>query len=272
MKILFTAILVILSFSQSFITAQTTAEKKPSPQWWLSSSLADTVDQYLFHAEAQYSYTKMTGSVAGEIQSGSAQTAIRKDIFTNHMEYFLDKTELALQSLNMNYSTASQAFTDYLDVDITRLIYSEGGFIWERDNTLYIQNRYSVYAGLGLNGVLFEKHYLKVLFALGSVNQQYTVPVDNIDVEKGAYKALYIRQLYKYVIDPRLSVMEETYYLNNMTHSNRYRIGVNLNLNINIVQPVSIILGYGYKFDKESELLGAVPTNTTQSIGIRLSL
>ena len=39
-----------------------------------------------------------------------------------------------------------------------------------------------------------------------------------------------------------------------------------------VVQPVSLVLSYNYKFDKENELLGAIAANTSQTIGIQISL
>jgi hypothetical protein len=267
-----TILLIVVCGSVNLITAQTTGEKAPLPQWWLYSSLADSIDRFLFHVEGQYSYSKMSGSIEGETQSGAARVAIRKNIFTNHTEYMIDKMNLMLQALRMNYVTESQVFTNYLDVDLTRLLFGEVGFIWERDHSLLIKNRYSFYAGLGLNGLIFEKHYLKVLAAIGRIDQDYTIPVDNINVIKGAYTPFYMRQQYKYIIDQTFSVTEFAYYLADLNDADRYRMGLNLSLNILIVKPVSLVLSYAYKFDKESELLGAIPRNTTQTIGVNVSL
>ncbi|MCX6149603.1 MAG: DUF481 domain-containing protein [Ignavibacteriales bacterium] len=270
-KYLITGLIIICS-SLNFLIAQTASEKMPSPQWWLNSSLTDSVDQYLFHVEGQYSYTKMTGALKNEMHSGSVRLIVRKNIFTNHTDYMIDKMNLMIENLGMSYATESQVFTDYLDVDITSLLFGEAGFIWERDNTLYLENRYSLYAGIGLNGLIYEKHYLKILVAAGRVNQEYTIPVEAYNVAKGAHTEFYIRQNYKYVIDQRFSFMEQAYYLTNMTDSKRYRMGVGLNFSIGIIQPVSFVLGYLYKFDKESELLGITAENTTQTIGINISL
>jgi len=271
MKNLVTVIFIVLCCSLNFISAQTEAGKKPSPQWWLNSSLADTINQYLFHVEGQYSYTKMTGSIEGEVQSGAVSTAVRKSIFTNHIDYYIDKSDQEIKSLGMSLNTASQAFTEYLDVDITPLFYGQAGYIWERDNSLYIQNRNSLYAGVGLNHVINQQHYLKILLAAGRVNQDYTIPVDNINVVKGAHTVYYIRQQYKYVMGPVFSIMDEAYYLNYFDYANRYRLGVILNLYISVVQPVSLVLGYNYKFDKENELLGAIGANSTQTIGVNIN-
>lgn len=270
-KIILTVFTLMFCYAE-FTAAQNNSEKKPSPQWWLNSSLADTIDRCLYHIEGQYSYTKMTGSIDGEMQSGSSRITIRKNIFTNQAEYVIDKMDLALKSFGMNYATEAQAFTDYVDVDFTKLFYGETGFIWERDNSLYIKNRYSLYLGAGVNGLIFNKHYLKVLIAAGRINQDYSVPVDNIDVVKGAYTAFYVRQHYKYVMDQRFSFFEQAYYLDNTGHSDRYRMSVSLNFIINIFTPVSLVLGYTYKYDREAELLGAIAKNTTQSVGVNISL
>ncbi|MFH0733033.1 MAG: DUF481 domain-containing protein [bacterium] len=255
----------------NFIKAQTNNQPPPLAEWWLSSSLADSAEQYLFHVEGQYSFTKMTGAIEGEMHSGGILGVIRKNIFTNHITYMIDKMNLNLKSFGMNYITESHVFSDYLDIDITRLLYGEVGFIWERDNSLYINNRYSLYAGLGLNGLVYDRHYVKLLIAIGRIDQGYTIPVDNFDVVKGVHSEFYIRQEYKYAIDSRFSFTEQAYYLTNTKNYDRYRIGFILNFNIVVVQPVSLTLGYNYRFDKESQLLGAIAENTTQTIGIKVS-
>ncbi len=264
-------ITIMIFTSLNIIKAQSGAGKPPK-QWWLQNSFADTVQGFLYHAEARYNYTKMTGNIAGEIQSGQVSAAVRRSIVTLNAIYFLDKTDIALKNFGMSYVSKSQTFTGYADVDLNAFLFCEGGFIWERDNMLYLRNRYTLYAGLGFNGNIHQKHYLKVLLAVGNIDQDYTIPVDNLDVIKGAHSAFYIRQHYKFIMNPVLSLMEEAYYLNEIKYSNRYRLGVIVNLNISVVKPVSLVLSYNYKFDKESELLGAVPTNTIESIGVMISL
>ncbi|HEX2867283.1 MAG TPA: DUF481 domain-containing protein [Ignavibacteriales bacterium] len=272
MKKYFAIILVIAFGLFNNMHAQASGGKKPMTQWWLGSSLADSTRGYLFHIEGQYSYSKMSGPIEGEMQSGGLRSAIRINTFTNHIDYSIDKMNLKIQMLRMQYTTESHRLIDYLDFDITRLLYAETGFIWERDNTIFIKNRYSMYAGTGLNGLIAEKHYLKLLVAMGRISPQYSIPVDHFDVVKVAYQAFYLRQHYSYVLDRRFTLLEDAYYFTNMNTANRYMLGVNLNLNIGIVDPVSLVLGYSYKFDREAELLGAIPKNTNQSIGLLVSL
>jgi hypothetical protein len=266
-KIIIIVLIIICSLSD-YLPAQTAASNIP-PNWWLTHSIADTTTQYLYHVEVQYSYTKMTGAIEGEIQSGSGNLVIRKNIITLHTLYFLDKTRLSLKG--MKYSIVSHAFTGFLDVGITRLLYFEGGFIWERDNINYILNRYTLYTGIGLNSLLYKQHYLKVLFAAGRINQDYSIPVDNIDVIKGMHWAYYINQQYRFIMNSFISFIEQAYYFNNIGYSDRYRLGVILSLNIAVIEPVSFTLGYNYKLDKESEYLGGFPTNTRQMIGLHIS-
>jgi hypothetical protein len=96
--------------------------------------------------------------------------------------------------------------------------------------------------------------------------------VDYIDVMKGAYSVIYLRQNYKFVLDQRLSFKEDAYYLKNLEHSDRYRYGVGFNIMIGVIEPVSLMIGYNYRYDKEIELLGANPKNTSETIGFNVSL
>jgi len=270
----FISVLIIICISFNITSPQTAKEKKTSSQWWLNNSLADTIDYFLAHVEAQYSYAKTTGMNEGEIQSGAAKLIIRKNIFTHHTEYMIDKTNMVSNTFGVisSYLTNLQIFTDYIDVDITKLVFCEGGYIWERDNSLVLQNRNSIYAGAGLNGLIYEKHYLKLLLAYGSVNQDYTIPVGHLNLVKGEHPVFYVRQNYKYVVNPIFSFIENTYYMINTHETKRYRLGFDLNLSIIIVKPVSLYLGYIYRYDREIDMVGLIGKNTRQSVGINISL
>jgi hypothetical protein len=274
MKNYFIFVLITVCISLN-ISAQTAPEKKPSTQWWMGSALADSViDHFRFHVEGQYSYTKTTGMNEGEVQSGGGKSIIRNSIFTNHTEYMIEKTNMTSNVFGVisSYLTNSQVFTDYLDVDVTKLIYFEGGYIWERDNAYELENRNSIYLGAGLNGLIYDKHYLKLLLAYGDVNQDYMIPVDNYNLVKGAHTVFYIRQNYKLVMSPVLSFSEDSYYLTNTQQTERYRMGYGLNLSIMIIQPVSLYIGYNYRYDSEIEMVGLIGKNTVQTLGVNISL
>jgi hypothetical protein len=271
MKNFLASAVIIMCGMLNDVSAQTVPEKQPSPEWWLRSAKADSVERYLFHIEGTIGYSKMTGSTVGETHTGGGRAALRKNAVTLKSVYRIDKMSMSFPAMGLNYSSESQLFSTCLDVDVTPLLYGEIGGIWERDNTIFIKNRYSAYAGAGLNGMVSEKHFLDVLLAVGRIDQNYFIPVDGVDVVKGAYSAFYARQQYKLTLDERFSFVEQATYLTNLSYAKRYRISASLDVVIGILRPVSLVFGFTYKFDKESELLGAIATNTTQNIGIRVS-
>lgn len=50
-------IIIMLLFSAGMIFSQ--SNEKPPVKWWLQSSFADSVENLLFHASGQYSFTKV---------------------------------------------------------------------------------------------------------------------------------------------------------------------------------------------------------------------
>jgi hypothetical protein len=264
-------IIIILLFSAGMIFSQ--SSEKPPIKWWLQSSLADSVKNLLFHASGQYSFTKSKGVVSGETHSGNISLVFRKGVFTNFAVYTIDKMNLSLKSsISLNYATTAHYFTDFLDVDFSKIVFAQLGFIWERDDAMLLQNRYTFYAGIGSNVLLYEKLKIKSLLAGGRLNQDYIIPVDDLDVVKEPYAAFYFRLNYDYAITPNLSLAGQIYYFRNIETKERYRYGVDLHLSIAFVKHINLIIGYNYKYDAENVLLGILPDNSMQNIGIEVSL
>lgn len=261
----------MLLFSAGMIFSQ--SNEKPPVKWWLQSSFADSVENLLFHASGQYSFTKSKGVVSGETHSGNISLIFRKSVFTNYAVYKIDKTSLSLKSsISLNYATTAHYFTDFLDWDFSRVVFGQVGFIWERDDAMLIQNRYTYYAGIGSNVLLFEKLKIKSLLAGGRLNQDYIIPVDDLDVVKEPYTAIYFRLNYNYAITPDLSLSGQVHYFKNIEAKERYRYGINLHLSVALVRHINLIVGYNYKYDAENVLLGILPDNSMQNIGVEISL
>jgi len=243
-------------------------------KWWLQSSLADSVDHWQLHASGRYSYSRMKGIISGSTNSGSLVLALRKGVFTNFSRFGLDKFDMNLKSsVNLNYVTKSSYFTDYINLDLSKIFLLEGGFIWERDDAALLQNRYTVYGGAGLNSSCFKKKLkLKSLVASGRIDQKYTVPVDEMDVIKKPYTAFYCVHDFEYAITPEAAIAGKVYYFTDVNELDRYRYGYYLNLTVGLWKHVSLVAGYNYKYDRELKLLGLIPDNSTQNIGIEVSL
>ncbi|MDD4921332.1 MAG: DUF481 domain-containing protein [Bacteroidales bacterium] len=241
--------------------------------WWQQSSLADSVRNLQFHAVGKYSLTRMQGVISGKMNSGDILLVTRKDIFTNSANGGFDLFNLNLKSINsLNYATKAYYFTDYLDVDVSKLIFAQLGFIWERDDALLLQNRYTLYGGLGINTSTFKKLKLKSLIAMGRIDQEYMIPVEEINVVKKPFTAFYTVHKGMYAIIPGVSLSGKFYYFIDLEEKDRYRYGYNLNLVVSLTKHLNLVVGYNYRFDKELVLLGLIPDNSMQNIGIEVSL
>ncbi|EKD30785.1 MAG: hypothetical protein ACD_77C00477G0053 [uncultured bacterium] len=254
------------TFSQS-------AENKPVDYWWLKSSKVDTVNGIQFHASGQYSFSKKKGVISGVTHSGNILLAVRLGSVTNYSIYGIDKIDLHLKGIaNIDYKTTSHYFTNYFNYDFSRVLFAEAGYIWERDDMLLLHNRYSVYAGAGINLILFKKLQIKSLLAAGWINQNYTIPVENIDVIKGPNTAFYTMNNFVYSILPTVKFSGYVFYYTNINEGGRYRYGYRLNLSVGIIKHINLVAGYSHKFDKELERLGLMAINTSTNIGVEVSL
>lgn len=196
----------------------------------------------------------------------------RKGVFSHFTRYGADKYDLNLKSsLQLKYATKARYVTDYVNIDITKTIFTEGGFIWEMDDALLLQNRYTFYGGIGLTTAFFKKLKCKTLFASGRINQDYTIPVDNLSVIKKPYAAFYGVSDFDYPFSPTTSVSGKIYYFTDLDDLTRYRYGYILNLSLSLWKHISLVAGYQYKYDRELKLLGLMPDNIVQTVGIEVS-
>ncbi|MDD2425790.1 MAG: DUF481 domain-containing protein [Bacteroidales bacterium] len=270
-KYICATILLCLLFNVELISQ--TKDNNSTPNWWTQSSRVDTSKQFLYHAQGRFTFSRTKGVISGVVYSGDIFLAGRKGIFTNYAAYRLDKMDLNLRSfVNLDYSATSHYFTDFINIDLSRIFIAEAGFIWERDDAQLINNRYSLYVGSGLNLVFFKSLKLKSLLAAGRINQEYIIPVDEMDVIKEPHFAAYFRLNYDWNVSKGIFLSGQADYFSVIKEADRYRAGINLNLGVMLVKNVKLIIGYSYKYNKENVRLGIIPENSMQNIGIEVSL
>lgn len=240
--------------------------------WWLQGSAADTVTSFRTHASGSLSYSRMQGVLSGKTTIGELKLVVRKSIFTNFTRYGIDQMSLNLKSqFHLNYAATTHYFTDYLNIDLSRIFFCEVGYIWERDDVLLVQNRYTLYGGPGLR-ISTKRFNIKSLAALGRINQEYMIPVDQINVVKGPNSAFYTIHEGSYNILPQVSLTGRVFYYTGLENTDRYRYGYHLNLSVGLSNYLNLILGYNFRHDKELVLLGLQPDNSSQHVGIEVSL
>lgn len=238
--------------------------------WWLQSSLLDSNRSLRFHEELKINASRMFGAYSSQNQSLMETLVIRKGIVTNQSIYHYQKMDNDMAGVVIKRT--AHFFTDFLVADITPSISAQCGFIWERDDAMYLENRYTVYAGGGMNKTFWSKLTLDNLVALGWLKQNYTIPVTGLDVVKEPYKAIFLRQNYHYTMGPKASVSGQLFYFGNLDDMSRYRWGGHITVNLNLVKWVNLVVGYNYTYDREMYLLGIDPENGSQNMGLQFSL
>jgi hypothetical protein len=241
--------------------------------WWLQSSLSDSVNHIQFHGSASYNYTRMQGIISGTMNTSNLTFIVRRGVFTNFSRLGNDKMDLNLKSsVNLKYKTKSAYFTDYIDVDLSKFTFVEGGYIWERDDALLLRNRNTFYGGMGLNLTFLKKVTLKSLFATGGIYQEFTVPVEKFDISEKPYAAFYSVHDVGFKISPETLISGKMYYFTDLNDLEKIRYGCIVKFSVGLLKHVKLIAGYQYKYDRELKLLDLLPDNSTQNIGIEVSL
>jgi len=267
----FHQIVLIILFAVGMIPVRLKAQQ--DEKWWLRSSLADTIVNLQFHASGKYSFTNMQGVISGKMHTGDITLVQRKGIFTNFTRMGIDVFKMHLTGIvDLKYETTAKYFTDYLNVDISRIFFGQSGFIWERDDALLLHNRYSFYGGVGINLLSSKKLKLNSLLALGRIDQDYMINVDNYDVIKKPYTAFYTVHEGVYTINPSVSLAGKIYYYSDIDEKDRYRYGLNLNLIVSLTKHINLMVGGNYRYDRELLRLGLLPDNSMQHVGLEVSL
>ncbi|MDA3930703.1 MAG: DUF481 domain-containing protein [Prolixibacteraceae bacterium] len=278
MKIKYLFLTVILSILGYIPLLQAQSQE----QWWLHSSyeskpISDTlksnVEKVLFHAESKYSLTLSNGITNGSVHAGDILLVERKNRFS-HFSYFnINSQNLTIKSnTNSNYKQTVYEFVDYLDIDISKMFFSEIGLILDRNDAALIKSRNAFYLGLGANNLLFKKFHVKSLVAIGRVNQNYTIPVTTYNVIKEPYTLLHIGQKYTLPIDKNITLNGNLSYFIDTNEIDRYRIHLNFNIKAYIIKHIALVVSYSYKYDNEQVLLNLIPNNSLFTTGIQLSL
>lgn len=206
------------------------AEKKIDlGNWWEKSSLSysPVPEQWLFHEEGTLDYKHKSGNTKSDRYDGSATFKVRKLRFTNTLYYGIDK-EYTVQNASPG-TTSSPTDSDYrnfqeaLRYDLTARLYTEGGYIWEKDREDYISARRSYYAGVGYALIDTLKHHLEVFAAGGYVSEEYPSLIKNaMHLDHEAVTTAYFKEDYRWNITDTLTYKETFRIIPNLERTDAY--------------------------------------------------
>lgn len=204
-------------------------EKRRLGAWWEKNSLTydPLPDQWLFHIEGTLDYRHSSGNVKSDVYNGSASLMVRKRRFTNTLIYIIDK-EYKEQAAEPGAppgktDTDYRSFQEILRYDLAARLYSEGGYIWEKDTANYISDRDSYYVGLGYALIDTPQHLLDVFASGGYVEEAYPEPVKAaMHMSQQGVSAAYFREAYRWHITERLTYKENFRIIQDLGNTNVY--------------------------------------------------
>jgi putative salt-induced outer membrane protein YdiY len=183
--------------------------------WWEKNSLkySPLPEQWLFHIEGTLDYKHKSGNTQSDLYDGSASFMARKSRFTNTLTYLINK-EFTKQSGQPGAPVSKtdddyRSFQESIRYDLTDRLYSEGGYIWEKDTANYISDRDSYYAGLGYTLIDTEHHLLDVLVAGGYEEESYPGAVkEAMNFDRNCMTVGYLKEYYQWHITDRITFKE----------------------------------------------------------------
>jgi len=190
-------------------------EKPDLGAWWEKNSLkySPLPEPWLFHIEGTLEYKHKSGNTESDLYNGSSSFMVRKSRFTNTLTYLINK-EFTKQSSQPGAPVSKtdddyRSFQESLRYDLTDRLYTEGGYIWEKDTANYVSNRDSYYAGLGYALIDTDRHLLDILVAGGYEEEAYPGLVKvAMNIDHNSVTAGYFKEHYRWNITDRITFKE----------------------------------------------------------------
>jgi len=212
--------------SEASAAVQHRPAKESLGKWWEKSSLkySPLPEGWLFHFEGSLDYKHQSGNISSNLYDGSATLKVRKHRFTNTLALIINKQSTA-QILSPG-SAAVQIDNDYhslqesLRFDLTKRLYADVGYTWEKDTVNYIEHRNIFYSGMGYAPIDTRRHSLEVFAAGGYEKVQFPDLVkDFVNLDHLNAAALFFREDYRWNISDRIAYKQTFRIIQNFQKS-----------------------------------------------------
>jgi putative salt-induced outer membrane protein YdiY len=205
--------------------ANATPVNPNEPQdWWNHSALLydKLTPEWRHHGELQASGSSLGGNESGSAIRGSGKLFSRRNQWTNELVFTIDKRSIN-QAGGISNKRDSRMFQESVRYDLGAKLYTAVGYIWETDDTSYINNRNTWLAGLGY--YVFDNPHMRLnLFAgLGRLNETYLDPVPALIGNSGrSSNLLYVYETFDWQIAENWSLQQGFRQIRDLQESNHY--------------------------------------------------
>lgn len=257
--------------------------------------------QLLYHFEGSYNYTRKTGNFTMDNHKANAKFVVRKNRFTNYLQYTFDKRNTAkadsypddANDVNLRDDTKHE-LTDDLRIALTKKFYLAPGAMWLRDELSMIQDRYTYYMGIGGTPIETDKFVVNLFCAYGheeldytdeyhegcdyamdpaKYGDPYTAPKtrEEIDYEEGTrkYEVVYVSQSFDWGITDSVSFTEMFDIFQDTADSDKYRWSLDLSFDIKLMEHVFFTPNYREDYNHDPGL-GNRPRDVSIGAGVKI--
>lgn len=266
-------------------------------EWWLRNPLTykPVPEDFLYHLEATYEWTRNTGNQTDDNHSASAQLSLRKKIFTYNIRYSFDKQNSAKRDDPPNQerdkilrqSTKHEIHNDFRAALTDRLFFSPGIF-WLKDDYSQVEDRYTYYAGFGYVAIQQPRLLVNVFGALAYEELDYISDYHEIyalleDWEKGdeitdydpgtkRSNMIYLYEDVRFYLTRSVALNHSMKYFRDIDDGDVYRWNFSVGADIKITENVLMTFSYREDYDNApAQLMGLRKRDTAIGAGIKLS-
>ena len=289
------------SLAQSAPASETSepgkSEKEDLGEWWLRNPLTykPMPEQFLYHLEATYDWTRDTGNQTSDNHSLSALLTLRKKIFTYNIRYTFDKQDTAKRgdpprqdmNVTLRKSTKHEIHNDFRVALTDRLFFSPGMF-WLEDDYAQIKDRYTYYAGFGYALIreprllvnVFGAYAYEELDYISDYHEVYKLLEDwekadgapDYDPGTKRSKMVYLYEDVRFYLTRSVALNQSLKYFRDTDDGDKYRWNLSVGADIMITQHVLATLTYNEDYDNAPEsIMGLRKRDTSISAGVKLS-
>lgn len=235
-------------------------------EWWEQSALDQNPmpKAILYHIEASYNFSKMTGNTKMDNHIINTALHLRKDRFTYEFTYNVNDSESTQGDYTIK--TKDKSWSHNLFIDLTQELYALVSFEWEHSQSRQIEDKYIYFLGAGMKMPLKNGGTLD-LFCGGGKEEEETMaePGKTTDTT-----ILHLEQSLNLPLSERLSFDESLQASLDVDDNDNYEGTLNLSLNYQIFDPLSLNATYMVKYDN-APVEGVKDTDTSLTMGVQLS-
>lgn len=263
----------VFLFGAAPLAAQgdTTKAAEPAPthkadlaDWWMrnAASFDSIPDQWLFRAEADYSFSLQTGNIEGETHNGRGRVFLRKQRSTFSLRAGVQSQKLSLARGVLEVEQEHYRLLPALDYDITPALGLQAGFLWEHDDAAFIETREIGY--LGLKAVPYSSREL-IISLLPAFGYQYEQAI--LTNEERSFWTPYLEETIMWQPIDRLRIHHEGNFLLSLEDAETYRWRIANAVEIPVTSFFSVMFNYEMRYNNNPIPSGPVVRRLTNGQG-----